>query len=90
MANKLVNVGLDQYLTGGRQVVVYPPQYKAGDLQYPFSKWSTDEIVNHSSRRNGCVARCCVFGRSAQVSQRREANSSLFYTWSWVQTSACI
>jgi branched-chain amino acid transport system substrate-binding protein len=30
--------GLDQYLTGGRQVVVYPTQYKAGDLQYPFSK----------------------------------------------------
>ncbi|HET9714614.1 MAG TPA: amino acid ABC transporter substrate-binding protein [Pseudolabrys sp.] len=30
--------GLDQYLTGGRQVVVYPTQYKSGDLQYPFSK----------------------------------------------------
>lgn len=30
--------GLDQYLTGGRQVVVYPPKYKSGDLQYPFSK----------------------------------------------------
>jgi len=30
--------GLEQYLTGGRQVVVYPEQYKAGDLQYPFSK----------------------------------------------------
>jgi hypothetical protein len=30
--------GLDQYLTGGRQVVVCPPQYKSGDPQYPFSK----------------------------------------------------
>jgi branched-chain amino acid transport system substrate-binding protein len=30
--------GLDQYLTGGRQVVVYPPQYQAGDLQFPFAK----------------------------------------------------
>jgi hypothetical protein len=29
---------MDQYLTGGRQVVVYPAQYKSGDLQYPFSK----------------------------------------------------
>jgi branched-chain amino acid transport system substrate-binding protein len=29
---------LDQYLTGGRQVVVYPPKYTAGDLQYPLSK----------------------------------------------------
>jgi branched-chain amino acid transport system substrate-binding protein len=30
--------GLDQYLTGGRQIVVYPTQYKSGDLQYPFAK----------------------------------------------------
>jgi branched-chain amino acid transport system substrate-binding protein len=30
--------GLDQYLTGGRQVIVYPAQHKSGDLQYPFSK----------------------------------------------------
>ena len=30
--------GLDQYLAGGRQVIVYPAQHKSGNLQYPFSK----------------------------------------------------
>jgi len=30
--------GLEQYLTGGRQIVVYPPEYRSGDLKYPFSK----------------------------------------------------
>ena len=30
--------GLDQYLTGHRQVIVYPSQYKDGELQAPFAK----------------------------------------------------
>jgi branched-chain amino acid transport system substrate-binding protein len=30
--------GLDQYKTGHREVIVYPPQYKDGELQTPFSK----------------------------------------------------
>jgi branched-chain amino acid transport system substrate-binding protein len=30
--------GLDQYLTGHKQVIVYPPQYKDGNLEFPFAK----------------------------------------------------
>jgi len=30
--------GLDQFMTGHRQVIVYPPQYKDGALQAPFAK----------------------------------------------------
>ena len=30
--------GLDQYKTGHREVIVYPPQYKDGELQAPFTK----------------------------------------------------
>lgn len=30
--------GLEQYLTGGKQVVLYPAKYKSGDAQYPFTK----------------------------------------------------
>ncbi len=30
--------GLDQYITGHRQVILYPPEYKDGDLQQPFGK----------------------------------------------------
>jgi branched-chain amino acid transport system substrate-binding protein len=30
--------GLDQYRTPGKQVILYPPQYKDGDLQAPFAK----------------------------------------------------
>jgi len=30
--------GLDQYLTGHKQVIVYPPEYKDGELQSPFAK----------------------------------------------------
>ena len=30
--------GLDQYMTGGKQVIVYPPQYKDGTLEQPFAK----------------------------------------------------
>jgi branched-chain amino acid transport system substrate-binding protein len=30
--------GLDQYMTGHKQVIVYPPQYKDGELQAPFAK----------------------------------------------------
>jgi branched-chain amino acid transport system substrate-binding protein len=30
--------GLDQYLTGHKQVIVYPPEYKDGELEYPFAK----------------------------------------------------
>jgi branched-chain amino acid transport system substrate-binding protein len=29
---------LDQYRTGGKQVILYPPEYKDGELQKPFSK----------------------------------------------------
>ena len=29
---------LDQYRTAGKQVILYPPQYKDGDLQQPFAK----------------------------------------------------
>jgi branched-chain amino acid transport system substrate-binding protein len=29
---------LDQYLTGHKQVIVYPPQYKDGNLEFPFAK----------------------------------------------------
>src|SRR5712691_10722795 len=30
--------GLDQYLTGHKQVIVYPPDYKDGELEAPFAK----------------------------------------------------
>ena len=30
--------GLEQYLTGHRQVIVYPAEYKQGDLEQPFAK----------------------------------------------------
>jgi branched-chain amino acid transport system substrate-binding protein len=30
--------GLDQYLTGHKQVIVYPPEYKDGNLEFPFAK----------------------------------------------------
>ena len=30
--------GLDQYMTGHRQVIVYPSQYKDGELETPFAK----------------------------------------------------
>jgi branched-chain amino acid transport system substrate-binding protein len=30
--------GLEQYMTGHRQVILYPPQYKDGELQQPFNK----------------------------------------------------
>jgi branched-chain amino acid transport system substrate-binding protein len=30
--------GLEQYLTGHRQVIVYPPEYKDGNLEAPFAK----------------------------------------------------
>jgi branched-chain amino acid transport system substrate-binding protein len=30
--------GVDQYKTGHKQVIVYPPQFKDGDLQAPFTK----------------------------------------------------
>jgi branched-chain amino acid transport system substrate-binding protein len=30
--------GLDQYRTPGKQVILYPPQYKDGQLQYPFGQ----------------------------------------------------
>jgi len=30
--------GLEQYLTGHKQVIVYPPEYKDGELDYPFAK----------------------------------------------------
>jgi branched-chain amino acid transport system substrate-binding protein len=30
--------GLEQYMTGHRQVILYPPQYKDGELQQPLGK----------------------------------------------------
>jgi branched-chain amino acid transport system substrate-binding protein len=30
--------GLEQYMTGHKQVIVYPPEYKDGELEYPFAK----------------------------------------------------
>jgi len=30
--------GLDQYLIGHKQVVLYPPEYKNGELEAPFAK----------------------------------------------------
>jgi branched-chain amino acid transport system substrate-binding protein len=30
--------GLEQYMTGHKQVVVYPPAYKDGELEYPFAR----------------------------------------------------
>jgi branched-chain amino acid transport system substrate-binding protein len=30
--------GLDQYMTGHKQVILYPPQYKDGELEAPFGK----------------------------------------------------
>lgn len=29
---------LEQYRTGGKQVILYPPEYKHGELQHPFAK----------------------------------------------------
>jgi branched-chain amino acid transport system substrate-binding protein len=30
--------GLEQYMTGHKQVIIYPAEYRDGDLQYPFAK----------------------------------------------------
>jgi branched-chain amino acid transport system substrate-binding protein len=30
--------GMDQFMTGRRQVIVHPPQYRDGELEYPFAK----------------------------------------------------
>ena len=30
--------GLEQFMTGHKQVIVYPPQYKDGELEHPFAK----------------------------------------------------
>jgi branched-chain amino acid transport system substrate-binding protein len=30
--------GLEQYITGHKQVIVYPPEFKDGELDYPFAK----------------------------------------------------
>ena len=30
--------GLDQYMTGHKQVILYPPEYKDGELEAPFAK----------------------------------------------------
>lgn len=30
--------GLEQYMTSGRQVILYPPEYKDGEVQQPFNK----------------------------------------------------
>ena len=30
--------GLEQYMTGRKQVIVYPPEFKDGNLEYPFTK----------------------------------------------------
>ncbi len=30
--------GLEQFMTGHKQVIVHPPEYKDGELEYPFAK----------------------------------------------------
>ena len=30
--------GLEQYMTGHKQVIVYPNDFRDGELEYPFSK----------------------------------------------------
>ncbi len=30
--------GMEQFMTGHRQVIVHPPQYRDGELEYPFAK----------------------------------------------------
>ena len=30
--------GLEQYMTGHKQVILYPPEYKDGELEAPFGK----------------------------------------------------
>ena len=35
---KVQGSGLEQYMTGHRQVIVHPPQYKDGELDAPFAK----------------------------------------------------
>jgi branched-chain amino acid transport system substrate-binding protein len=35
---KVQGSGLDQYLTGHKQVILYPPEYKDGELEAPFAK----------------------------------------------------
>ena len=30
--------GLDQYMNGHKQVILYPPEYKDGELEAPFAK----------------------------------------------------
>ena len=30
--------GIEQFMTGHRQVIVHPPQYRDGELEYPFAK----------------------------------------------------
>ena len=35
---KVQGSGLEQYLTGHRQVIVYPPEYKDGTVEAPFAQ----------------------------------------------------
>ena len=35
---KVQGSGLEQYMTGHKQVILYPPEYKDGELQAPFAK----------------------------------------------------
>ena len=30
--------GMEQFVTGRKQVIVHPPQYRDGELEYPFAK----------------------------------------------------
>src|SRR5262249_34570431 len=34
----IVRSGLDQYMTGHKQVILHPPEYKDGELEAPFAK----------------------------------------------------
>ncbi len=45
---------LDQYRTAGKQVILYPPEYKDGDLQQPFAK---SEISSCEPRNRQCRSR---------------------------------
>jgi hypothetical protein len=30
--------GLEQFISGRKQVIVYPPEYKDGEIEQPFAK----------------------------------------------------
>ena len=47
--------GLEQYLTGAKQVIVYPAEYKDGEL-----RWTPFRQVSGAARR-------CIEGRGGKI-----------------------